>query len=268
MQSPPALSCRPDFRLKMRYHWRVASREVSMATGGWLRTASLAAAVLAAFPASALADGGRGRAKHGFDRHYDGGYYAPHRYRHRHYDDRRPRGRISGGEAVLIAAGVIGGVILIDQALDSREREYDDRYRDQDRYGNDDPYYTRDDRYGEPYNDRSYGADGGYSNPDHGDDYGLDGGPDDVRDVRPGDGADLRAAAAGAFRECVAETRGAAGAGGLIAAFPSEPDRVDPRGRGWRMEASFRATNPRGASWSRRMICEADDSGVRFLQVD
>lgn len=241
-----------------------------MASTGLLRTASLAAALLATLPASALADGGRGRGhyKHGYDRHHDGGYYAPYRGAYYYNDYHRRRGRISGGEAALIAAGVIGGVILIDQALDARDREsrYDPYYsRERGAFGDDEPYYSRDDRYDGRYDER-YGASGAYD--PYEEEYGLAGGPERDRYDGAGEGGYERGAVEAAFRECLAETRGAAGAGGLIAAFPSEPDRVDPRGRGWRIEASFRASNARGQNWSRRMICEADEGGVRFLQID
>ena len=185
-----------------------------------------------------------------------GGYY--------YHDYGRRRGRISGGEAALIAAGVIGGVILIDQALDSSERRRaldrydDDGYYARDRY-RDDPYYRRDD-HDDDARDRRYGGydDRGYGRVD-GEDYGLAGG-DDSRSGRTGSEQ--------AFRECVAEARGAASAGGLATSFPNVPLRVEERGEGWRIEARFRATNPRGDSYVRRMVCEADSGAVRFLQID
>jgi len=232
-----------------------------MSSRGLTKVAAVAA-VLALIPAAALADGGRGRGhyKHGYDRPHAGGYYAPHRGGYYYHDYRHRRGRISGGEAALIAAGVIGGVILIDQVLDAQERDrrYDPYYdRQRGAFGDDDPYYRRDDRY-----------DDGPNYDPYDDDYGLAGGPDRDRDEGAADRGYEQRAIAAAYRECLAETRGAAGAGGLMTAFPSEPDRVDPRGRGWRIEAAFRASNARGQDWSRRMICEADEGGVRFLQID
>lgn len=233
---------------------------------------ALLAAAIAAPPA--FADYGRGhyygrykhdhvRFKHA--RHYNG-YYAPYRGGYYYHDYGRRRGRISGGEAALIAAGVIGGVILIDQALDANERRsdadryYDDRYyaRRGDRYRSD-PYYRRDehDAYDAGRRDRDAG-DRAFAG-EEGEDYGLAGGRSGEND---------RGGAQLAFRECVAEARGAASAGGLSASFPNEPLLVEEKGAGWRLEARFRATNPRGDSWVRRMICEADESAVRFLQID
>jgi hypothetical protein len=243
-------------------------------SGGKLLALALAAAGAIFVAPPAVADPGRGHAygRYKHERRYDG-YYAPYRGGYYYHDYGRRRGRISGGEAALIAAGVIGGVILIDQALDSSERRRaggrydDDGYYARDRY-RDDPYYRRDEhddyerdrRYGgyedRGYEDRGYGRD--YGRVD-GEDYGLAGGDD---------GRSSRAGAEQAFRECVAEARGAASAGGLATSFPNEPLRVEERGAGWRIEARFRATNPRGDSWVRRMVCEADDGAVRFLQID
>jgi hypothetical protein len=241
-------------------------------TGGGILALALAAASVAFVAPQASADPGRGHAygRYKHERRYDSNY-APYRGGYYYHDYGRRRGRISGGEAALIAAGVIGGVILIDQALDasdrrrSEDRYYGDRGYD-DRYGSggadhyrDDPYYRRDEhdafdrdrRYGD-YNDRGYGH-------DDGEDYGL-AGREDSQGGRTG--------AERAFRECVAEARGAASAGGLVTSFPNEPLRVEERGAGWRIEARFRATNPRGDSWVRRMTCDADESAVRFLQID
>jgi len=195
-----------------------------------------------------------------YDRGHHGGGYGGNRYY-------RGRGGISGGEAALIGLGIIGGAILIDRALD--DRRYDDRRYDDRRYD--------DRRYDDRYDRRAGAADDDYYY------YQRDARPyeDDnrVRSARDdGDASEadlLGAGSAGsvavnaAFRECVAETRGAAGAGGLQVAMPGVPTEVETLADGSvRMTAQFRATNGRGQDFTRRFVCEADDRGVRFLQVD
>lgn len=233
-------------------------------------TALATASTMFAGPAFA---GGRHGGHYYRPHHYDYGYYPAYRH-HNYYGYRHHRrGHISAGEGALIAAGIIGGVILIDRALSDRDRydRYDDRRYDRrydDRYErrgafNDDYYYQRDSR-----------------------DYDSD--RDDDRYVSRPDAADLRSEselddrllgeersgartvlADAAFRECVAETRGAAGAGGMSVAMPGAPTEVEQLADGSvRMTAQFRASNPRGESWTRRFVCEADEQGVRFLQVD
>lgn len=231
----------------------------------------LAAAIAAAafVPAPAFAGGGR-HYDRPYYRHYDYGRYDRYRH-HGYYDYRRHRrgGHISGGEAALIAAGIIGGVILIDRALDNRDerndRYYDDRYR---RGAFDDGYYyQRDDRSYGGYSDRGY--DRGY---EEGYERAVEERDADLDDRLLGDGDDARLGPSyveTAFRECVAETRGAAGAGGLFVAMPGAPSDVEELADGSvRMSASFRASNARGDEWTRRFVCEADEGGVRFLQVD
>jgi len=244
-----------------------------------LLAAALSTTALAPAPAFA---GGKHRYYdyYGYGGYHDRGYYGHNRYYNYHH---KRRGHISGGEAALIAAGIIGGVILIDRALDDRDRRYDDRYdpRYEDRYDrryddryrrrySDGYYYQRDDR---DYDDgrnagRTYdrGFEDGYSAAR--DDGELD-------ELLLGDGDRGAGAPAGrpvfadaAFRECVAETRGAAGQGGLRVAMPASPDRLEELADGSvRMSASFRTSNGR-EQWTRRFVCEADDQGVRFLQVD
>jgi hypothetical protein len=236
-----------------------------------LLISAAAIGVAAAIPAPAFASGGHGHHRG----HHGGYYYQPHHYsygyshyprysHYRYYDyDHHRRGHISAGEGALIAAGIIGGVILIDRALDNRDRyddrRYDSRYDDRDRgaFDDDDYYYQRDNR---PYDNRNADRyDGDYRSADAVDDRLL------------GDGDRARPAvlADAAFRECVAETRGAAGAGGMSVAMPGAPTEVEELADGSvRMTAQFRASNPRGESWTRRFVCEADDQGVRFLQVD
>lgn len=232
---------------------------------------SAAALSVAASVASPALAGGRGHGGRYYEpRHYDYGYYPRYRNHGHYYNGGRHRGRISAGEGALIAAGIIGGVILIDRALDDRDRRYDDRYRYEDRYRrgafDDDYYYQRDNR---PYDDWRYGD--RFSDRRDDDQFRSASADRDIDDLLLGE-KDLggRAIPADvAFRECVAETRGAAGAGGMTVAMPAVPDRVEELADGSvRMSASFRAANPRGESWTRRFVCEADAGGVRFLQVD
>lgn len=267
---------------------------------GFIRKLALAASVLsivASVPAPAFAEGGHGGGHGGYYRpyHHNSGYYPYYgNYNNRYYYNRRHhRGGISGGEAALIAAGVLGGMILIDRALDNNDRRYDDRrYNDRydDRYDSrrrtgafdDDYYYQRDNRAydDDRYADRGY-DDRGYDDRSY-DNRAIDDGArsaverDDLDDLLLGEdsGAERGAAARAvpvnaAFRECVAETRGAAGAGGLTVAMPGAPTDIRENADGSvRMTAQFRASNARGESWTRSFVCEADEQGVRFLQVD
>lgn len=248
-----------------------------------LLISAAALGVTVANPAPAFADGGHGRHRGHHDnyryqpRHYDYsyGHYRPYRnYDYYNYSHHR-RGHISAGEGALIAAGIIGGVILIDRALDNRDRHDDRVYDDNNRRGavDDDYYYRRDDR---PYDSRS--ADWDHDGRDYNDrpadeNYRSAGSDREIDDALLGDnrqgGASPTVLADAAFRDCIAETRGAAGAGGMNVAMPGAPTEVERLADGSvRMTAQFRASNPRGESWTRRFVCEADDQGVRFLQVD
>ncbi len=213
--------------------------------------------------------GGYGRGYYG--RGYSGSYYSGRGHHRGH-------GGLSGGEAALIALGVVGGAILIDRALDDRryeDRRYDDRnYRDR-RYENrrgsrrdgafdDDYYYQRDSR---PYEDDDDGRVA--RSADYPRDGVFDAGEPELLGGSRAVGSAGRVAVNAAFRECVAETRGAAGAGGLTVAMPGAPTEVQELADGSvRMVAQFRASNGRGQDWTRRFVCEADERGVRFLQVD
>ncbi len=250
---------------------------------------AVTAVALTATSTPALAGGVYVGGRH-WDRGYYGGYghygpryHAPRYYGHgyygggRHWRHHRGRGGLSGGEAALIAVGVIGGAILIDRALDDRrdryddryydDRRHDDRYRDRRRVGafdDDDYFYQRDSRPYE-YDDKIRSA--------RRDDLERDeiftaGEPELLGGDRAG-GSVNRVAVNAAFRECVAETRGAAGAGGMQVAMPGAPTDVEQLADGSvRMVAQFRASNARGQEWTRRFVCEADERGVRFLQVD
>ena len=248
----------------------------------------LAAALsVAATSTPALAGGGHyyGHGRH-FDRGFHGGYgyYGPRYYGPRHYGHGRygrgyyrGRGGLSGGEAALIAVGIIGGAILIDRALDDRRDRYDDRYYDDRRYRDrdyddrrragafdDEYYYQRDSRPYEFEDDvRSARRD------DFDQDRAFTVEEPELLGAGPPLGSVDRIAVNAAFRECVAETRGAAGAGGLTVAMPGAPTDIETLADGSvRMVAQFRASNARGQEWTRRFVCEADERGVRFLQVD
>ncbi|MFN3959811.1 MAG: hypothetical protein ACK4NP_07855 [Parvularculaceae bacterium] len=249
-------------------------------------TALMLAAALAVVAAStpAHAGGGRHGGRH-WDRGYYGGYdyYAPRYAGHgyygggRHWRHHRGRGGLSGGEAALIAVGIIGGAILIDRALDDRRDRYDDRYNDDRRYRDrdyddrrragafdDEYYYQRDSRPYE-YDDETRNA----RRDDFSRDDTFGAGEPELLGGEPRSGSVDRVAVNAAFRECVAETRGAAGAGGLTVAMPGAPTDIETLADGSvRMVAQFRASNGRGEEWSRRFVCEADERGVRFLQVD
>ncbi|MGE0408950.1 MAG: hypothetical protein AB7P23_06775 [Amphiplicatus sp.] len=191
---------------------------------------------------------GHGGYHHAYARHYRGGYYYGSRYyRHGH-------GHLSGGEAALIALGVVGGIVLIDRALER------DRYET--RYGYYDPppprdYYRRDDR------PLSYGddeeIDGGFY-----DDSEL-AGAGHAPSYAPGE---RRYNYGAAYNDCKAETRDAARDGGLVVALPAKPQRIEPidGGAAVRFTAGY-IVQDRGRETRRTMICEADGAGVRFLEL-
>ncbi len=237
-------------------------------------TAFATASTMFAAPAFA---GGRHGGHHGRDHyrphHYSYGYYPAYGH-HNYYSYRHHRGgHISAGEGALIAAGIIGGVILIDRALSDRDR-YDDRRYDDRRY--DDRYERRgafNDNYYYQRDSRDYDSDGDddryVSRPDAADLRGESDLDDRLLGEERSGAGGATVLADAAFRECVAETRGAAGAGGMSVAMPGAPTEVEQLADGSvRMTAQFRASNPRGESWTRRFVCEADEQGVRFLQVD
>jgi hypothetical protein len=214
---------------------------------------------------------GYGYSGHGF---YNRGYYGGGHYGRGRYHG---RGGLSGGEAALIAVGIIGGAILIDRAFDDRRDRYDDRYYDDRRYRgrdyddrrragafDDDYYYQRDSRAYE-YDEEIRSA----RAEDLDRSRVFDAGEPELLGGEPRSGSIGRVAVNAAFRECVAETRGAAGAGGLTVAMPGAPTDIETLADGSvRMVAQFRASNARGQEWTRRFVCEADERGVRFLQVD
>jgi hypothetical protein len=215
-----------------------------------------AAAVALGSAAPAFADGGRyNRGHHGY---YGGGYhhkvygrhYAPrHYYGSRHY--RHGRGHLSGAEAAFIALGIVGGVVLIDRALEREQNRYayEPRYAPPPR----DSYYRRDDR---PY---SYDDDLG--DDDFYDDGELAGAANYAPDER-------RYNYGAAYNDCKAETRDAARDSGVTIALPAKPNRIEEidDGAAVRFTASYLAQDSRG-EWRRTMVCEADENGVRFLEI-
>lgn len=233
--------------------------------------AATAAVMAVGAAAPAYAGGGHGRGNgYGHDRHgdyghsygqwrYDGyrGAWRDDHYGH-HYRYKRHRGGLSGAEAGLIAAGIVGVAILLDSANDRSDRYgygvEDHRYRDYDRYDRsgydpygDDFYYRRDDRR---LSDRDW-------NDSRDDDLGLDG------RAEPGEynfGS--------AYNDCKAETREAARREGLQVGLPARPDQIDriEGGEAVRFVAKFEMQD-RGRPIRQTMVCEADASGVRFLEL-
>lgn len=217
--------------------------------------------------APAFADGGRhggyGHHGHGYSGHHGHGsghggygsyYYGSHGYRHHH------RHGLSGGEAALLAAGIIGGVILIDRALENDRARYDYDNRGYDRgYGDRyerapsrDFYYRRGERAYESGED------------EFSDNRALEG---ELAGGGQSQGADYNYGAA--YNDCKAETRDAAGDSGLLVALPARPRVIDPidDGAAVRFTVDILARDLNGAEYRRVMTCEADSQGVRFLEI-
>lgn len=248
---------------------------------GNLRKAFMLAAsatlVASSFATPALAGGGHGRGGH-YGYGHGPGYYsygwngAPHHgywrdYGGRHYY-RYDRHGLSGAEAGLIAAGIVGAAILIDGANDrGRDRYYDDRYY-RDGYDGD-RYY---DSYGR-YDDRRSGGDFYYRRDDR---------RVSERDWEDASGDRLERSLAGnvggggrgeynfgaAYNDCKAEARQAADGEGLTVGLPARPDRIErlEGGAAVRFVTQFRV-DERGRSDRQTMVCEADADGVRFLEL-
>lgn len=262
----------------------------SPARGLKFKTLSLltaaAALVGSGLAAPAYAGGGHGRGGHHGAYGYYGygpGYYAPSYYghdwrpgrhkgywrgdgHHRHY--RYHRGGLSGAEAGLIAAGIVGAAILIDSAND---RARDRAYRDRDYGYGGDPYYggRYDGRYGggRADSDFYYRRDGRRLSDREWDDFA-----DDPLDRRL-DGRTPRAAPGdynygAAYNDCKAETRAAARDEGLTVGLPARPDRIDriEGGAAVRFVTEFRVED-RGRGGRQTMVCEADAEGVRFIEL-
>ncbi|MBI1365564.1 MAG: hypothetical protein GC153_06355 [Alphaproteobacteria bacterium] len=228
-----------------------------------MSAAAAAMAVGAVAPASAGGYYGPGRyahGPHGYPGHYrpyghhPRYYYGSRYYRHHH--------GLSGGEAALLAVGILGGIVLIDRALEA------DRANAAAYYGGAYPPPAYRGGYAPPRDDFYYRRDDRDPPPAvYGDDDDLDG-----RLL----GGDERGARGGynygaAYNDCKAETRQAATDGGLIVSLPAKPQRITPidNGAAVRFEADFVASNLRGQSGDirRTMVCEADAGGVRFLEL-
>ena len=193
------------------------------------------------------------------------GFYGPVVLGPRHYGRRfhGPRHRYRRGltreEAAVIAAGIFGGVILIDRFLEESRRPvqaypvspyYDPNYRS----GRSDDWRTLE------AEQRRLGVaqrDFDRVSPFNGDDLETDlfGGAR---------GAPYRIA----FRDCAMETRAAALDDGVSVTLPSVPTKVTSLGGGaYRMVADFMAENRDGALVRRNMQCDADDRGVLRLEI-
>ena len=220
------------------------------------------AAMAAGFSAPAAAGG------------YHGGYYSVgyggHYYGHgRHYHHRRYHRRHGhGGKGALIALGVIGGAIILNEAAEARARErayeraYEARYRD--RYNRYDRYARRSvPRYEEQYpQDYRGDAESGLE------DSGLDNGSlsDDLEPRLDGGPEPIRLTYADAYSACTQHARTALSNRGFILAAPAAPDTAEDVGGSWKMTATV--TAQRGdESWSRAMYCEADDRRVYLLEL-
>ncbi len=229
---------------------------------------SLLAAAAAAMTIGSIAPasaGGRYHGGHGYGHHggYYGGHYAygghgGYYYGSRHYRHSHGHGHLSGGEAALIALGIVGGVVLIDRALER------DRYASDPYYSSPPPrddYYRRDDRAAPPvYRDED-------SRFDDGDDEELLGSDDYVENSGVQGGQRYNYGAA--YNDCKAETREAARDAGVIVSLPAKPDRIRQidNGAAVRFTADYVATDRRGGEFRRTMVCEADSGGVRFLEL-
>ncbi|HXI87720.1 MAG TPA: hypothetical protein VNH64_09690 [Parvularculaceae bacterium] len=244
-----------------------------------MSAAAAAMALGAALPASA--DGYHGRYHGGYRGHvgyyghygryghygyYPRYYYGSHHYRYHH--------GLSGGEAALLTVGILGGIVLIDRALEesraSNAYYYNNSYPPTGYYGQsyappvygradappprDDFYYRRDDRAPAPSDDQSDEDAGGQL-------LGAD-----------SDGGQSAYNYGAAYNDCKAETRQAATDGGLIVSLPAKPQRITPveDGAAVRFEADFVASTLRGGASGdvrRTMVCEADANGVRYLEL-
>jgi len=267
------------------------------------------AAFLTAFGAAATAFAGGGHYRGHSGDHHSGsvqvhagfhggghrghfrGHRRGHNYRRGHH---RGHGRIDGGEAALIALGVIGGAILINEAIESDRRRdaYEPRYRGYDPR-RDDYYYRRGYPSGAEY-DSAY--------PENYADSGDSGlqrtptprrAPEPAPEPSPGAASDplddaLLGGAAPepvtrqpasrqdgvsfpvriAYRECANEARNAAHRDGQIIAMPAEPTRIEQIGPDRvRLTADLTAQPQRGGQYLRVLTCEADRQGVTFLEL-
>ncbi|MFQ5564213.1 MAG: hypothetical protein ACE5FO_11655, partial [Parvularculaceae bacterium] len=156
------------------------------------------------------------------------------------------------GDAALIALGVVGGLILIDSALDKS-------------------------RYSGGYYAPSYGYSGGYSGyapppRPSGDTYYRQSPPPAAAPQGDAEGAigsaTRSAASERAFIACTSRARDSLRSRGLMVASPASPSSAEEVGEGaWRFEADFTTQDRRGGQLLRTMTCEADEGGVRVLEL-
>lgn len=203
----------------------------------------------------AFAHGGHYRHHGHHGHHYSHSYYGGH-YRHHGYYGYRHHHH--GGDAALIALGVVGGLVLLDSALESSR--YSGGY------------------YAPSYGYSSYGYSGGYSRyappPRPSRDYyyrqsppPAPAAPESERDSDL-QGAPSSYASDRAFDECASRARDALSDRGLMVASPAGPSSVKEVGDGaWRFKADFTTQDRRGGQLLRTMTCEADESGVRLLEL-
>lgn len=216
-------------------------------------------------PAHAGGNGYYGGYYGGYHGGYKHGYYG--RRHHRHH--RRHYRRGGGGDAALIALGVIGGAIILNEYADSRARQraYDERYYRARRPYNGGYYESRRPYY-DDY-DRSYDSGRAYApserpletaptTPSGGDelDTVLDGGANEAG----------RISVAEAYQACLRRVRTALSERGFIVSAPYEPETADDLGGSWKMTATL--MTQRGAEdTSRAMYCEADAERVYLVEL-
>ena len=256
-----------------------------------LFAATAAATALATAPAFAGGGYGYGYGAHG------GGYYAAgygHRayhgkryYKHRGYGKRhyrkyhRRHHRGGGGDAALIALGVIGGAIILNEATkDDRRYAYEDRrYRDEVRHRRYDPrrddyYYQRgveqapyDDEYEEEFEDEAPRSAPSRSVERDDLDDQLLGGDEENRNQLRGE-EEVRFSVQAAYRECSSEARNAASRDGQFIAMPANPTNVEVLDRDLvRITADLTAQDQRGRQFLRTLTCEADSDRITFLRL-
>lgn len=202
---------------------------------------------------------------HGF---HGGGYYHSGKHfrggrgfrRGRHYGRRGFRkGR---GDAALIALGVIGGAILLNEIVEEdRRRDYENRRREDRRYRAYDPerdnyYYQR----GETRNAARIDASSQDQNP-----Y-RPAPPRDDLELAGGDGVSFSVQRA--FEACAVEARQAAHRDGQFIVTPATPTDIVQIGVDQvRISAALTASDQHGRQPLSLLTCEADAERITFLQL-
>ena len=227
--------------------------------------------------------GGYYAAGYGHRAHYGKRYYKHRGYSHRRYKrhHRRHHRHGRGGDAALIALGVIGGAIILNEATkDDRRYAYEDRrYRDDVRHRRYDPrrddyYYQRGREqapYDEDYEDE-FEEDAPRSAPsrsverDDLDDQLLGGDEESRNQVRGEERLTFSVQAA--YQECSHEARNAASRDGQFVAMPAQPTNVEVLDRDLvRITADLTAQDQRGRQFLRTLTCEADPDRITFLRL-